>query len=72
MTYRIVVARQMKAEILAAMEVNDRITDRDKIIIRRVLNGETYKSVAADHKIGGERVREICFCAFRKRLGFNV
>jgi DNA-directed RNA polymerase sigma subunit (sigma70/sigma32) len=72
MTYRIVAARQIKFEILAAMEVNERITDRDKIIIRRVLDGETYKSVAADFDICGERVREICFCAFRKRLGLKL
>jgi len=69
---RIAQARMVKSEILTAMDANTRITERDRIIIRRVLSGESYKSVAADFDICGERVREICFCAFRKRLGFKL
>lgn len=72
MTHRIVAARRIKSEILTAMEANKRITERDKIVIRRVLDGETYKAVAADFDICGERVREICFCTFGQKLGFNV
>jgi FixJ family two-component response regulator len=68
---RIAQARMIKSEILTAMDANTRITERDRIIIRRVLGGEFYKSVAADFGIGLERVRVICFCAFRK-LGFNL
>lgn len=69
---RITKARQMKSEILKAMEASNKITDRDRIIIKRVLNGESYRSVAKDFGIGTERVRGICFCAFRRRLGFDV
>ena len=70
MSHRITKARQMKAEILKAMDLNDRITGRDKIIIRRVLDGEGYESVGADFHISKERVRGVCFCAFRRKLGF--
>jgi len=65
-------ARLMKSEILAAMDGNDRITARDKIIIRRVLDGETYKSVGADFGISRERVRSLCFINFARKLGFRV
>jgi FixJ family two-component response regulator len=71
-SHRIAKARLMKSEILTAMDANDRITERDKIVIRRVLDGESYRSVAKDFDIGLERVRFICFWAFRERLGFNV
>lgn len=69
---RITKARQMKSEILKAMEESNRITDRDRIIVKRVLEGEAYRSVAKDFGIGAERVRGICFCTFRRRLGFDV
>lgn len=72
MTYRIVAARQMKSEILTAIEANEQIRDRNKIIIRRVLDGETYKSVGADFNICGERVRVICFFTFRQKLGLSI
>lgn len=71
MSNRITKARQKKFEILTAMDASGRITERDRIIIKRVLDGESYVSVAKDFPIGPERVRGICFCAFRK-LGFKV
>jgi DNA-binding CsgD family transcriptional regulator len=71
-TSRIAAARRIKDDILTAMEENDRITDRDKAIIRRVLDGESYDTVAKDFGIGGERVRGICFFAFLYRLKFDV
>jgi DNA-directed RNA polymerase sigma subunit (sigma70/sigma32) len=69
---RIAAARRIKDDILTAMEENDRITDRDKVIIRRVLGGETYDAVARDFGISRERVRCICFFAFLYRLKFEV
>ena len=62
----------IKSEILTAMDANEQIRDRNKIIIRRVLDGETYKSVGADFDICGERVRGICFCTFRQKLGLSI
>jgi hypothetical protein len=41
-------------------------------IIKRVLNGETYKSVGDDFGISRERVRCICFGTFRRKLKFEV
>jgi len=65
-------AREMRAEILAAMDLNTNITARDRIIIRRVLDGESCNSVAKDFDIGGWRVRDICFTAIAGRLGFDL
>jgi len=72
MSNRITKARQKKFEILTAMDASGRITERDRIIIKRVLDGESYVSVGADFSISRERVRSICFCAFRQKLGFLI
>ena len=72
MSHRIKKARLLKSEILTAMDANSRITERDKIIIRRVLDGEGYGQVGEDFGISGERVRGVCFCAFRQKLGFWI
>ena len=72
MTHRIVAARRMKSEILIAIEAHEGIKEKHKIIIRRVLDGETYKSVGADYGICSERVRGICFCTFRQKLGLSI
>jgi hypothetical protein len=72
MTHRITPARQAKVEILTAIEAHKKIKEKHKIIIRRVLNGETYKSVGADYGICSERVRGICFCTFRQKLGLKL
>lgn len=72
MSDRITKARLMKSEILTAMDANTKITERDRIIIRRVLDGEGYEKVGKDFNISRERVRGVCFCAFRRRLGFDV
>lgn len=69
---RIAKARQMKNEIIPEIDANNRISERDKIIIRRVLDGETYKAVGKDFDICLERVRGVCFCAFRQKLGLNI
>ena len=72
MSHRITKARQMKAEILAAMDAHEWISDRDRIIIRRVLDGEGYESVGADFHISRERVRGVCFSAFRRKLRLDL
>ena len=71
MTHRITKFRLMKSEIFYAMDANTRITERDRIIIKRVLDGESYRSVAKDFDIGPERVREICFVSIIAKLGFD-
>jgi FixJ family two-component response regulator len=71
MTIRIRNARSRKFEILAALDAADRITQRDKDVVKRILSGETYRAVAPDFGIGPERVRGICFGTFQK-LGFNL
>ena len=71
MSHRITKFRLIKSEILTAMDANDRITERDRIIIKRVLDGESYRSVAKDFDIGGERVREICYITVIAKLRFD-
>jgi DNA-directed RNA polymerase sigma subunit (sigma70/sigma32) len=72
MTKRIKKALEIKDQILTALDANKRITTRDMTIIKRVLNGETYKSVGDDFGISRERVRCICFGTFRRKLKFEV
>ena len=72
MSHRITKFRLIKSEILTAMDANTKITERDKIIIRRVLDGEGYGIVGEDFGISRERVRGVCFCAFRRKLGFKL
>lgn len=72
MSHRITKARQVKVEILAAMDAHRWISDRDRIIIKRVLDGESYRSVAKDFDVGTERIRGICIYTFREKLRLDV
>lgn len=68
---RIDAARRIKADILAALDVYPKASERYKDIIRRVLSGETYSNVGADYGLGREGVRRACFVTFRK-MGFKL
>jgi DNA-directed RNA polymerase sigma subunit (sigma70/sigma32) len=71
MDNRISGARRIKETILDRVRDSPRVPDRDRKIIRRVLDGETYDAVGADFGLSREGIRIVCFRAFR-RLGFKL
>lgn len=71
MEKRISEARLIKADILKAMAGQDWITARNRILVTRILDGQTYLQAGAEFGLSHEGVRQACFKIFRK-LGFKV